>query len=91
MGTLTEQVTIITGSWTGIGRQIVLTYAGEGKKVVADFNEAMIDQIVDTFGTVDVLVKNGCVYYTAHGFISGTIILSSKTKECEYGRVCMAK
>lgn len=90
MGRLTDKVAVITGSGSGIGRQIALTYAGEGAKiVVADFNEegmdqtvrqlkemgaeaigikvdvtveddiaSMIDQTVEAFGTVDVLVNN---------------------------------
>lgn len=47
MGRLTDKVAVITGSGSGIGRQIALTYAREGAKiVVADFNEEGMDQTV---------------------------------------------
>lgn len=47
MGRLTDKVTIITGSGSGIGRQIALTYAGEGAKIViADFNEEGMNETV---------------------------------------------
>lgn len=47
MSRLENKVVIITGSGSGIGKEIALTYAREGAKVVvADFNEAGIQQTV---------------------------------------------
>ena len=47
MGRLQDKVAIITGSGSGIGKEIALTFAGEGAKiVVADFNQAGLEQTV---------------------------------------------
>ncbi len=47
MGRLQEKVAIITGSGSGIGKEIAMTFAGEGAKiVVADFNQAGLEQTV---------------------------------------------
>lgn len=47
MKRLNDKVAVITGSGSRIGRQIALTYASEGAKiVVADFNEAGMDETV---------------------------------------------
>ena len=47
MGQLQDKVAIITGSGAGIGKEIALTYAKEGAKVViADFNEEALKATV---------------------------------------------
>ena len=50
MGLLENKVAIITGSGAGIGKEIALTYAKEGAKVViADFNEDALKGTVSEF------------------------------------------
>lgn len=47
MGRLQNKVVIITGSGSGIGKEIALTYGREGAKlVIADFNEDGLNQTV---------------------------------------------
>lgn len=61
MARLENKVAIITGSGSGIGKEIALTYAKEGANiVVADFNEAGIQQTVkelNELGTKAIGVK----------------------------------
>ncbi|GAA3716765.1 SDR family oxidoreductase [Salinicoccus jeotgali] len=50
MGKLDEKVAVITGSASGIGKEIAKTYAEAGAKVViADFNEEAMNDTVDEF------------------------------------------
>lgn len=59
MGLLENKVAIITGSGSGIGKEVALTYAKEGAKVViADFNEEALQATVGEFREAG---------YTAHG------------------------
>lgn len=48
MGRLENKVAIITGSGSGIGKEIALTYAKEGAKIViADYNEEALNNTTD--------------------------------------------
>ncbi|WP_433775408.1 glucose 1-dehydrogenase [Bacillus wiedmannii] len=61
MDRLKNKVAIVTGSGSGIGKEIALTYAKEGAKiVVADFNEEGVQQTVkelNALGTEAIGVK----------------------------------
>jgi len=58
MGLLKDKVAIVTGSASGIGKEIALAYAQKGAKVVvADFNQEALETVVNE------IVANGQVAY----------------------------